>query len=166
MYDCDRAAANGDSSVLEVWDGNSGADGAFRADNVARLADSLGRPAGGLAPGQALLLRGHIDARLEASIRVRDLASLSRLSRSHFSRAFRNSFGQTPHRYIMRRRLERACALMLTMDVSLEQIAAECGLVDRSHFSRLFRQSFGQSPGAWRQATRLLKSREKVPGVP
>jgi AraC family transcriptional regulator len=106
---------------------------------------------GGLAPGQIRRIRRHIEANLAATIPNKDLAAIIRLSTSHFSRAFKESFADTPHRYVMRRRLERAKALMLTTDASLGRIAAECGFCDQPHFNRLFRRLIGDSPRAWRR---------------
>jgi AraC family transcriptional regulator len=107
---------------------------------------------GGLAPWQIRLVTTHIDANLETSITTETLARVARLSLSHFMRAFRVSFGASPHRYIVRRRLERAQGLMLTTDAPLGQIALDCGLADQSHFARLFHKSVGETPGAWRRA--------------
>src|ERR1700734_2248717 len=74
---------------------------------------------GGLAPGQIRQITRYIEGNLAATIRIRELAAIVRVSPSHFSRAFKESFADTPHRYVMRRRMERAQALMLTTDASL-----------------------------------------------
>ena len=107
---------------------------------------------GGLAPWQIRRLKTHIEANLDATIRVKELAELARLSSFHFCRAFRESFGDSPHGYVMRRRVERAQGLMLTTNASLGQIAADCGLADQAHFNKLFRRFVGESPGMWRRA--------------
>jgi transcriptional regulator GlxA family with amidase domain len=60
--------------------------------------------------------------------------------------------GDSPHGYVMRRRMERAQGLMLSTDASLAQIAADCGLADQAHFSKVFRRFAGESPAAWRRA--------------
>jgi AraC family transcriptional regulator len=106
----------------------------------------------GLAPWQARRVMAHIDANLDGPIRNKDLAIAARLSEFHFNVVFRNSFGQPPHAYIMRRRVERAQGLMLSTDKALCEIAAECGLADQAHLTRLFRRTVGESPGAWRRA--------------
>ena len=85
---------------------------------------------------------------------VETLAGLVRLSTSHFCRSFKVSVGDTPHAYIMRRRLERAQAMMLESTESLSQIAAACGLADQAHLTRLFRRYTGQTPFNWRRAFR------------
>lgn len=110
------------------------------------------RMRGGLAPWQMRKVSSHIEANLDKSIKSRDLAALLDLHPCHFSRAFRNSFGDSPVEYVIRRRMERAQGLMLSTDAPLSQIALECGLADQAHFSRLFRRTVGESPRAWRRA--------------
>jgi AraC family transcriptional regulator len=105
---------------------------------------------GGLAPWQMRAVRNHVTNRLEARIRVSDLAKLVSLSASYFSRAFKDSFGELPHVYIARMRIERAQTLMLTTSASLSQIAYACGLVDQAHLCRCFRQATGTTPRVWR----------------
>jgi len=106
----------------------------------------------GLAPWQVRRVLAHIEANLGTPIRNKDLAALARLSTFHFNVAFRNSVGDSPHGYIIRRRVERAQGLMLATDRSLSDIAAECGLADQAHLTRLFRRIVGESPAAWRRA--------------
>jgi AraC family transcriptional regulator len=107
---------------------------------------------GGLAPWQVRRVKTHIEANLDGTIGVKALAQLVKLSSFHFCRAFRESFGDSPHGYLMRRRVERAQGLMLSTNASLGQIAADCGLADQAHFNRLFRRLVGESPGMWRRA--------------
>ncbi len=107
---------------------------------------------GGLAPWQIRKVTSHVEAHLDQPIRNEDLAALVRLNPSHFGRAFRNSFGEPPHEYVIRRRIERAQGLMLSTDASLSEIALNCGLADQSHLTRLFRRFAGESPRAWRRA--------------
>jgi AraC family transcriptional regulator len=109
-------------------------------------------PRRGLAPWQVRRALLHIDANLESPIRNKDLAAVVRLSEYHFNVAFRNSVGQPPHDYVIRRRVERAQGLMLSTTKSLAEISAECGLADQSHFTRVFRKVVGESPAAWRRA--------------
>ena len=107
---------------------------------------------GGLAPWQIRRVTTHIEAHLDEHIRNRELATLVRLSSFYFCRAFRESFADSPHSYIMRRRVERAQGLMLTTNISLAQIAVNCGIADQAHFNKLFRRFFGETPGNWRRA--------------
>jgi len=115
--------------------------------------DARSAPAhGGLAPWQRRKIEGYIRERLNDSLVVGDLANLISLSISHFGRAFKVSFGEAPHAYIIRARIERARMLMLTTSENLSQIALGCGLADQAHFCRLFRQVTGTTPGAWRRS--------------
>ncbi len=118
----------------------------------ATLDPAIARGRSGLAPWQIRQVKTHIVANLGTTIRTQDLASIAGLSPFHFSRAFRDSFGDSPHSYLLRRRIERSQGLMLTTNMSLAQIALDCGLVDQAHFGRLFRRLVGESPGAWRRA--------------
>jgi AraC family transcriptional regulator len=106
----------------------------------------------GLAPWQVRRVLAHIEANLGTPIRNKDLAGIARLSTFHFNVAFRNSVSDSPHGYIIRRRVERAQGLMLSTQRSLSDIAAECGLADQAHLTRLFRRIVGESPAAWRRA--------------
>lgn len=107
---------------------------------------------GGLAPWQVRRVTAHIESHLGGSITTQDLATIAKVSTYHFTRAFRESVSETPHVYVMRRRVERAQGLMLTTNIALGQIAIDCGFADQAHFNKLFRRSTGQSPGAWRRA--------------
>jgi AraC-like DNA-binding protein len=113
---------------------------------------ALNTARGGLAPWQVRQVLTYIDANLEKSIRNKDLAAIARRSEFHFNVAFRNSVGDSPHEYIIQRRVERAQGLMLSTDASLSEIALECGLADQAHLTRLFRRVVGETPAAWRRA--------------
>jgi len=109
---------------------------------------------GGLAPWQISRVKAYIEAHLDSTLRMRDLAAIVRLSAGHFSRSFTRSFGVAPFAYVAGRRLARAQELMLTTDEPLSQIALACGLCDQSHLTRLFRRHVGASPNAWRRSHR------------
>jgi AraC-like DNA-binding protein len=79
------------------------------------------------------------------------LAAVLSLSVSHFSHAFKNTFGVTPLVYVARRRIESARQIMLTTDSSLTDIAHSHGFCDQSHFIRTFRRQIGVTPQAWRR---------------
>src|SRR5258705_8804235 len=106
---------------------------------------------GGLAAWQVRRLNVFIEARLDQPIRLKELSAISKLSTAYFSRAFKLTFRETPHAYIVRRRLERAETLMLTTELLLSDIAARCGFADQAHLCRLFRQKYTKSPAAWRR---------------
>jgi AraC family transcriptional regulator len=108
---------------------------------------------GGLAPWQVQRLKNYIEANLGSEpLQTKHLAALTGLTPSHFSRVFRVSFGESPHRFVMRRRIERAQGLMLQSDLPLSRIASDCGFSDQAHFNRMFRKRLGECPGIWRRA--------------
>jgi AraC family transcriptional regulator len=111
-----------------------------------------------LAPWQIARVRAFIDENLHCTIHVKDLSAVAQRSTAHFSRSFKQAFGEPPHAYVVRRRLERACHLMITSSASLRNIALSVGFSDQAHLSRLFRQAFDQSPTGWR---RDLESRHE-----
>lgn len=105
----------------------------------------------GLAGWQIARVRSFIDKNLERPIHTRDLGAVARRSPAHFSRAFKLTFGEPPHAYVVKRRLEKACHLMITSSAPLSEIALSVGFSDQAHLCRLFRQAFGQSPAVWRR---------------
>jgi AraC-like DNA-binding protein len=107
-----------------------------------------------LAPWRAKRVAAYIDEHLATSLPLSDLARVAQLSDSHFSRAFKGAFGQTPHAFITHRRIERARSEMLQSKEPLSQIALKCGFADQAHLARVFRRATGWPPGAWRRATR------------
>jgi len=128
----------------------------------ARLADGHpARPArGGLTPWQKRKVQRTIEEGLEGSLPIEALAKLVSLSASYFCRAFKESFGETPHAYIIKRRVERARTLMLTTSESLSQIALASGLADQAHLCHCFRRVTGMTPAAWRR--NFLGSRQAI----
>ena len=109
---------------------------------------------GGLAGWRAKRVAAFVEANIGSSIRVRDLARIVLLSSSHFCRAFKRTFGETPLHYVARQRMRRAQAIMLCSRESLAKIAVDCGMCDQAHFSRVFRRIVGVNPGAWRSRVR------------
>jgi AraC family transcriptional regulator len=107
---------------------------------------------GGLAPRQKRRVIEHIEANLDKSLTCTMLAELVGLSTSYFNRAFKSSFGRSPHAYLIWRRVERAQDLLLATNEPISQIALACGLADQCHLCRLFRKLAGESPAAWRRA--------------
>ncbi len=118
---------------------------------IERCSGANGATRGGLAAWQILRVRAYIDSNLHRAIQIRDLSAVARRSPAHFSRKFKLAVGEPPHAYVVRRRLERACHLMMTSASSLSEIALSVGFSDQAHLCRLFRQAFGQSPANWRR---------------
>ena len=109
---------------------------------------------GRLLAWQARKVRDYIDSHITGSVLVADLGALLQRSEAHFSRSFKRTFGESPHSFVVRRRVEFAAQYMLTTDASLSDIALRCGFSDQAHLSKHFRQAAGQTPAAWRRAHR------------
>ena len=103
-------------------------------------------------PPARFLLRAKdlADARYFEPLGVADLARAARLSPAHFSREFRRAFGESPHAYLLTRRLERAAALLRTTDHSVADICFSVGLQSVGSFTTSFTRTFGRSPTAYR----------------
>jgi AraC family transcriptional regulator len=106
---------------------------------------------GGLAPWQKRKVDRYLKENLDRPVRLNAVAEQVALSVSYFSRAFKETFGTTPHMHMLRLRLELAQKLMLTTEEPLSQIALACGLADQAHLSKLFRRVVGETPSAWRR---------------
>jgi AraC family transcriptional regulator len=91
-----------------------------------------------------------IEAKLESRLTVEDLAAALQLSSGFFRRAFKAAVGQTPHDYIIERRLARARALLRGSTSGLAEIAVACGFASHAHMTALFRQRFGVTPNRLR----------------
>jgi AraC family transcriptional regulator len=118
---------------------------------VERYSSANGSARGGLASWQMLRVRAFIDSNLHRPIYIRHLSAVAQRSPAHFCRKFKLAVGESPHAYVVRRRLERACHLMVTSASSLSEIALSVGFSDQAHLCRLFRTAFGQSPASWRR---------------
>ena len=116
-----------------------------------RLGKADGLARGGLAPWQVRRLREHIAANLCSALPLSELAKLVQLSTGHFARSFRQSFGVSPHTFIIEQRVHRAMCLILESEAPLAEIALSCGMTDQSHLTRLFTRNVGMSPAAWRR---------------
>ncbi len=112
------------------------------------------RPRGGIAPSALRRVREHIDRNLGEHIEIADLAALTGLSPCHFSRAFKQSMGVPPHRYLISRRVQAAARLIETTDRPLFEIALDVGFSDQSHFTRFFSAQVGESPSQYRHQRR------------
>jgi AraC family transcriptional regulator len=106
---------------------------------------------GGLAPWQERRAKEMLSSNLEGNVPVATLASECGLSLSYFTRAFRQSTGVPPHRWLLHCRVEKAKRLLRNKTMSLADIAMACGFADQSHFTRVFTAAVGHSPGAMRR---------------
>jgi AraC-like DNA-binding protein len=91
-----------------------------------------------------------IDARYFEPLVVDDLAGAAGLSRAHYSREFRRAFGESPHAYLLTRRLERAAGLLRTTDRSVADICFSVGLQSVGSFTTSFTRTYGVAPSAYR----------------
>ncbi len=125
----------------------------------ALLALHDGRPPsvaqGGLAGWQLRRITAFMNEHAHQDLALEELAALAGLSAKHFARAFRQSTGVPPHRWLIERRIERAKKLLITGDLGLAEIAVACGFADQSHFTAAFRRGMGVTPGAFRKETRM-----------
>src|SRR5213078_4538114 len=117
------------------------------------------------APPARHLLRARdlADARYFEPLGVDDLAHAAGLSRAHFSREFRRAFGESPHQYLLTRRLERAAALLRSTDRAVADICLAVGLRSVGSFTTSFGRTFGLSPAAYRAAHPPAITHARIP---
>ena len=113
--------------------------------------DMVPARSGGLPPARLQSVLDHIDAHIAREIALDELAALAGRSACHFLRCFKQSTGISPHRYITRRRIERASALLAAGELPLVDVALACGFADQSHFGRVFRRERNLTPMAYRR---------------
>ncbi len=98
-----------------------------------------------------LRARDAMDRAYAEQLDVPTLAAIAHVSPAHFIRTFRATFGETPHRYLQRRRVERAMFLLRTTDSSVTDVCMAVGFSSLGTFSRVFREVVGESPSAHRR---------------
>ena len=111
-------------------------------------------PRGGLAPGVLRRVVDHIERHLGERVEIGALAMLAGLSDCHFSRAFRQSVGMPPHRYVMSRRIAVGAGLLKRTTRPMTEVALSVGFADHSHFTRMFVRMTGETPSAFRRRHR------------
>ena len=104
-----------------------------------------------------------IDARYREPLDVPTIAAAAHLSPAHFTREFRRAFGETPHRYLLTRRLERAAALLRNTDHTVADICVTVGLRSIGSFTTTFGRTFGLSPTAYRATHPPAIAQARVP---
>lgn len=113
---------------------------------------------------QLLRAKDFVDARHAEPIGVVDMARVAGLSRAHFSREFRRAYGESPHQYLLTRRLERAAALLRNTDRSVTEICFAVGLSSLGSFTTSFGRMYGTSPSRYRAAFPPAERLIRIPG--
>ena len=120
----------------------------------------------GLTAWQIARVRAFIEKNLDRTIHTRDLSAVARRSPAHFSRSFKLTFGEPPHAYVVKRRLEKACSLMVTSSASLSEIALS-GFFGSGAPLQVVQTSFWPKPGQLaartRDAIRWIKPAKPAP---
>jgi AraC-like DNA-binding protein len=110
---------------------------------VSREAEDMNR--------RLLRARDAMDRAYAEPLDVRAVAAVAHVSVAHFSRSFRDVFGETPHRYLQRRRVERAMFLLRETDRSVTEICFDVAFTSLGTFSRTFREIVGETPSGYRR---------------
>jgi AraC-like DNA-binding protein len=118
---------------------------------------------GGLAPWQERRAKDFIRAHLDRGVTLQQIASQCGVSASHFSRAFKQTTGRTPHRWLLERRVESSKIDLTDPDLPMSEIGRRHGFSDPSHFSRVFSNLTGQTPAVWRRNRSSQSSFEELP---
>lgn len=121
------------------------------AETYGGVKDRSNLKRGGLTGAQERRIRELLEASIASDVSLTSLALECGLSTRHFARAFQQSLGMPPHRYLLKLRVERARALLEGTSNSLLDVALESGFSDQSHFTRVFRASTGVTPSTWRR---------------
>jgi AraC-like DNA-binding protein len=120
--------------------------------DVLKLTRAAPRKRSKLATWQLRRATDFIEENCLRNIRLEELATLTGLSQSHFSHAFKASTGVAPHQWQTNARLDRAKRLLIDSEYALTAIAAETGFSDQAHFTRVFRKNLGTTPANWKKA--------------
>jgi AraC family transcriptional regulator len=107
-----------------------------------------------IAPASLARVLRHVEDRLAEPIEVADLAGVAGLSQAHFARVFARATGDTPHRFVMKRRVCRARDLLSAGEATLAEVAVRSGFGNQSHMSTAFAREVGLSPARYRAAFR------------
>ncbi len=107
---------------------------------------------GGLGDRKILQISDYIQAHLDQSIKLADLAEVAGMSQFHFSRLFKQSMGITPHQYLLKQRVEQAKQLLKGTKFAIAEVALQCGFNSQSHLTKHFRTTTGMTPSSYRKS--------------
>jgi len=143
---------NGFSSGLFFLDSVATALASYLMRHYSSILPADANARGGMAPALLRKCIEFMEAHLEGSLRLNDLAREAGLSASHFTRSFRESTGKTPHQFLLHRRVERARDLMRDARTSLTEVALASGFADQHHLARVFRRITRMTPSIYRRS--------------
>jgi len=106
---------------------------------------------GGLGPARLRRIREYVHGNIEEELTLTEMAQSVGLSTAHFSQMFRKSTGDSPHRFVLRQRIERGKEMLRTAEARVLDVAIACGFKTQQHFARVFRKICGASPTEYRQ---------------
>jgi AraC family transcriptional regulator len=129
---------------------------------TAAKAHPVGRAKGGLAPCQQREVTRYIEDHLAEPISLAALARLARISPFYFCRAFKQSVGLPPHRYLRQLRIEHAKRLLAKPDPSITEIGLMIGYSETSSFTSAFHKATGVTPTAYRRGIREIRVSEEI----
>ena len=137
MHSTGSTASTEPSLVLPVSESSEPPESAARA---------------GLPGARLRRVTAYIDENLPRPLSLVELSQQAHMSRFHFARLFKQSTGLSPHRFVMRRRVDRACVLLADRNLPIKAIAQAVGFRTCSHFSTMFRRITGRRPSAYRRS--------------